>query len=391
MKEKITVIGGGVSGITTALTLQLLGYETTIFARHLVDEKAPDDPKFASLYPAASVIPHSVETDKLDSLFPVSQEIFELLLEKQLPGMQLHRHFELYEFPKENPTYAQTMNNFERIDKTKDLPIPRRPGTDKLYGWVFDCLVTEWPAYIYNLYDWYIKEGGSIVKKHILPEEIAKLESDIIINCSGIWSPDIFKDSEPKQVVKGHLLYIKDAPLIRDSSGSISSYNYTPDKTMYADPYGDATDVYFYPRTNSWILGGSRQQGLIDEQDTWSGKEHTDTLTIDGIEIPRQIYELNQQIVKNTYGIDVSQFSNISVKTGYRYVRNHQKNGLRLEKVKEYGKTIIHNYGHGGAGVTLSWGCALEVAGFVQQMIEDTTGRENLPGKLKEIFNKNFS
>ena len=34
---------------------------------------------------------------------------------------------------------------------------------------------------------------------------------------------------------------------------------------------------------------------------------------------------------------------------------------VRLEKELISGKTVIHNYGHGGSGVTLSWGCAEEV------------------------------
>ncbi len=35
---------------------------------------------------------------------------------------------------------------------------------------------------------------------------------------------------------------------------------------------------------------------------------------------------------------------------------------VRLEK-EQVGenKTVVHNYGHGGAGYTLSWGCAMEV------------------------------
>ena len=31
----------------------------------------------------------------------------------------------------------------------------------------------------------------------------------------------------------------------------------------------------------------------------------------------------------------------------------------------ESGKFIVHNYGHGGAGITLSWGCAAKVRGLV--------------------------
>ena len=40
---------------------------------------------------------------------------------------------------------------------------------------------------------------------------------------------------------------------------------------------------------------------------------------------------------------------------------------VRLEVEVITGRTIVHNYGHGGAGVTLSWGCADEVASLVSQ------------------------
>jgi D-amino-acid oxidase len=43
-------------------------------------------------------------------------------------------------------------------------------------------------------------------------------------------------------------------------------------------------------------------------------------------------------------------------------LRPFRKSGVRLEKEKlRDGPTVIHNYGHGGSGFTLSWGCGLEV------------------------------
>jgi D-amino-acid oxidase len=40
---------------------------------------------------------------------------------------------------------------------------------------------------------------------------------------------------------------------------------------------------------------------------------------------------------------------------------------VRLEEAEplDSGARVVHNYGHGGAGVTLSWGCAREVVALV--------------------------
>jgi glycine/D-amino acid oxidase-like deaminating enzyme len=50
-------------------------------------------------------------------------------------------------------------------------------------------------------------------------------------------------------------------------------------------------------------------------------------------------------------------------------VRPYRNSSYRLESELIADKFIVHNYGHGGAGITLSWGCASKVRKIVQEHI----------------------
>ncbi len=51
------------------------------------------------------------------------------------------------------------------------------------------------------------------------------------------------------------------------------------------------------------------------------------------------------------------------VRVGLRPART---NGVRLDH--QPGTRIVHNVGHGGSGVTLSWGCAKETVNLLHRL-----------------------
>ncbi len=61
---------------------------------------------------------------------------------------------------------------------------------------------------------------------------------------------------------------------------------------------------------------------------------------------------------------DLSMANFLGYNIGHRPCR---KGGIRLEAERlPNGKVLVHNYGHGGSGVSLSWGCAEEVVHMIE-------------------------
>lgn len=362
--KPIIILGAGVSGLTCGLSLQLLGYRTICYTAHDPDpEAAAPDPFFASLFPAASIIPHTVRSDLLSELFSSSETVFSALLQQHFPGLSRQEHYECYEYPVATPPYARLIRGFKELspDDLRQNGVPKRAQAREVHGWKFDCLFADWPLYYPALKGRYEAKGGRILKQEIKTGEIPRLPGEVVINCTGAYSGRLFQDRAKTEIVRGLLLQIHTQKGLPEQDNS-KSYNYTPGPEIYSHSDGRPVDLYAYPRSRDWIVGGTRLHGRFDAAGCWQGAEiDGPTVTIDGKAIPAQVWNINRQLLRDLHGLDIRDFP-VTVKEGYRFLRKANGEGLRLEEETVRGKHVIHNYGHGGAGVTLSWGCALKAA-----------------------------
>src|SRR5699024_10012880 len=110
---------------------------------------------------------------------------------------------------------------------------------------------------------------------------------------------------------------------------------------------GKACDVYFYPRKDGWIIGGSRQPGRLHKGDfkPEAADPQSSSYEISSNTIPAPIIDLNRAILHHTFEADLGDKDSLNPLAGYRYIRNSNKD-LRLEKETVSGKQVIHNYGH---------------------------------------------
>ena len=153
----------------------------------------------------------------------------------------------------------------------------------------------------------------------------AEVPGDIVINCVGLGARELCGDEEIRPS-RGQVILL-------DQDPGIGHFDQQPESLTYTIPRSDVT-----------VLGGTSQIG------DW------------GLDIRAEDTEAILQKVEALWP-DLDRSKIVGSAVGLRPSRTE----VRLVAETISGRPVIHNYGHGGAGVTLSWGCADEVARLVAQ------------------------
>jgi D-amino-acid oxidase len=408
----IAIIGGGISGLTTAVLLQTVGYRTTVYTKlrpsYAADAARP--PGFATPHAAASIIPHSVASPHVTRWTGISQAFFRTLCFPGSCGVRRQVHYEVFEDEVGAPVYAGAVENFQPLGDA-DLAtgwVPRRTGAQAIHGWKFDVFFCDAPEYLAYLDRLYSAAGGhtrDAPGDGSLAAYLA-LNHDYYVNCAGVAAYTLLADSRlvdaprgpdfeplidpvPPKLIRGHYLRVNIKRVPVGFAGQSFSYDYKPTADIYPTARGVPADVYCYPRSDAWILGGSRQEGGVDADGNWIGEdtlgEKISVARHDGppISVPSPILTLNSDILCRMTGGDLDLAERVrdnpSIITpgiGYRFVRDSETDSVRIgcSRVDVSGvpKYVLHNYGHGGAGFTLSWGCAFDILQRLGRITEPT-------------------
>lgn len=308
MVQRIAVVGGGVSGLTCAVVCAERAQPTVILAEH-VGAGTTSAAAAAIWYPydtgpSARAITWALET--YDALRDLTRDI--------------HSGVSMLELRK-----------FSRIGKI-DIPRWALPlGARRLEseipsaftsGFALNVPLMDTTIYLDYLIKRFRAAGGEICpNKFVANLEDVDPKFDLIVNCSGIGARSLAQDFD-LEPHRGQVVIVK-----------------KPHGLGAAVVCDDSPLMYAIPRSNDSVFGGTN---LV-----------SDDRSVDSSATARILSECSHVLEMNEPDV-------LEERVG---LRPYRRSGIRLEGAQlRDGRAVIHNYGHGGSGFTVSWGCAEAVA-----------------------------
>jgi D-amino-acid oxidase len=314
--SEIIVVGGGVSGLSCAHELARAG-------RHVRVWTAAPTMQTTSRVAAAFWYPY--RADPIERVGPwaaVSYERFASIAANltlgPAAGVMMREALEVFPEPVPDPPWSRYVDMYRHA-----LPdeLPNGCG----HGIVFEAPVIEMPRYLAWLEGRLDAMGVERVIRRLDSLEPALEQARVVVNATGLGARELVGDAR---------VYPVRGQILRRSRGEL-------DRVFIDESRGDVI-TYVIPRSEDVILGG-----VSDEHDEDLGVRAEQSEAI-----LERCMRLEPRLAKT---------EELGVLVGLRPCRD----AVRLEQEEREGKLVVHNYGHGGSGVTLSWGCAEEVCSRV--------------------------
>jgi len=300
----ITVVGAGVSGLTTAVALQRRGHRVQVVAEATGDA-ITSSAAGAVWYPFRCDPPERVNAWATAT----RTALIELAETTPEAGVDVLTLFEMTD-TSDPPWWSPCVPELELV--SNDIPYP------VAMAWRFEAPRVEPAIHL----AWLEKQlHWPIDRRRVLSLDAEP--GDFVINCTGVGARALTGDTE-LQALFGQTVIVEPGELALSR--------------VLSDERDESRMFYAIPRRDSVVIGGC----AVPVADDFGLEPSAD---------------FAEELLGRTRAAGYEPGAIVRVKCGLRPYRS----SVRVEREDR----IIHNYGHGGAGYTLGWGCAEEVAALV--------------------------
>ena len=318
MNRTVAIIGAGVSGLTCGVVFAEHGYRTAIFAEETGQQTTSG---------AAAALWFPCNAEPAEKVIPLALQTFRVLVDLTRVPASGVSIIELRQFSRSQETQIPDW----AIPLGAEPVIPSSPSVvssevetsleSLKSGFSLRVPLMDTTIYLDYLAARFRKTGGEI-NANVRFQQLEDVDQQfgLVINCAGIGARELVHDVD----LEPHRGQVAIVPRIERLSCAIVC--------------DDAPLMYAIPRRNDCVFGGTN--------------DLSSDLAVDAATTERIIAECS-------HVLNIDKPNVLAERVGLRPFR---KSGILLERDElRDGRSVIHNYGHGGSGFTLSWGCAREV------------------------------